>query len=117
MGSEMGIRASPRAASGGPRKPRPSDEVVFASLTDVSGASFDTAPMTYKPARFEEAWLNEALGPFIHAALLTDVLRLVKGGKEANVYLCAAHPNLGICPLYTSPSPRDRTRSRMPSSA
>ena len=26
-------------------------------------------------------------------------------------------PLLGICLLYTSPSPRDRTRSRMPSSA
>ena len=25
--------------------------------------------------------------------------------------------NLGFCLLYTSPSPRDRTRSRMPSSA
>ena len=25
--------------------------------------------------------------------------------------------NLNICLLYTSPSPRDRTRSRMPSSA
>ena len=25
--------------------------------------------------------------------------------------------NSGICLLYTSPSPRDRTRSRMPSSA
>ena len=24
---------------------------------------------------------------------------------------------LGVCLLYTSPSPRDRTRSRMPSSA
>ena len=28
-----------------------------------------------------------------------------------------AHRNLGTCLLYTSPSPRDRTRSRMPSSA
>ena len=26
-------------------------------------------------------------------------------------------PTLGTCLLYTSPSPRDRTRSRMPSSA
>ena len=25
--------------------------------------------------------------------------------------------DIGICLLYTSPSPRDRTRSRMPSSA
>ena len=27
------------------------------------------------------------------------------------------HANLTICPLYTSPSPRDATLSRMPSSA
>ena len=27
------------------------------------------------------------------------------------------HSQLYICLLYTSPSPRDRTRSRMPSSA
>lgn len=84
------------ASPGGRRKPRPSDEVVFAGLTDVNGAAYEQPLMTYKPARFEEEWLNEALGPFIHAALLTDVLRLVKGGKEANVYLCAAHPNLGV---------------------
>ena len=29
----------------------------------------------------------------------------------------AAHQQAQICLLYTSPSPRDRTRSRMPSSA
>ena len=33
-------------------------------------------------------------------------------GKEAAVF-CPS----GTCLLYTSPSPRDRTRSRMPSSA
>ena len=27
------------------------------------------------------------------------------------------HERLSVCLLYTSPSPRDRTRSRMPSSA
>ena len=30
---------------------------------------------------------------------------------------CTKHEQLNICLLYTSPSPRDRTRSRMPSSA
>ena len=30
---------------------------------------------------------------------------------------CDILMELGICLLYTSPSPRDRTRSRMPSSA
>ena len=32
-------------------------------------------------------------------------------------YLSAAIRNPSACLLYTSPSPRDRTRSRMPSSA
>ena len=31
--------------------------------------------------------------------------------------VAAAVPNIGICLLYTSPSPRDATLSRMPSSA
>ena len=30
---------------------------------------------------------------------------------------CTSRPQANICLLYTSPSPRDRTRSRMPSSA
>ena len=30
---------------------------------------------------------------------------------------CQFIESLGVCLLYTSPSPRDRTRSRMPSSA
>ena len=30
---------------------------------------------------------------------------------------CDCETNVYICLLYTSPSPRDRTRSRMPSSA
>ena len=36
-------------------------------------------------------------------------------GENANDI--AIHPSNGLCLLYTSPSPRDRTRSRMPSSA
>ena len=35
----------------------------------------------------------------------------------SNVDLGATTPDPGTCLLYTSPSPRDRTRSRMPSSA
>ena len=34
-----------------------------------------------------------------------------------SVKLIESSENLGCCLLYTSPSPRDRTRSRMPSSA
>jgi RIO kinase 1 len=44
----------------------------------------------------ETAYLFEQLGLFHHAKLITTVLRRVKGGKEANVYCCAAHPATGL---------------------
>ena len=37
--------------------------------------------------------------------------------KRLTVFLDPQSDPMGICLLYTSPSPRDRTRSRMPSSA
>ena len=40
----------------------------------------------------------------------------VKGGKKAYVVFVPM-PQLKACLLYTSPSPRDRQKSRMPSSA
>ena len=37
---------------------------------------------------------------------------------DAELYTLRSRPGIGTdCLLYTSPSPRDRTRSRMPSSA
>ena len=45
------------------------------------------------------------------------------GGTDRNGLDCSGFTQLtfrqrfGVCLLYTSPSPRDRTRSRMPSSA
>ena len=37
--------------------------------------------------------------------------------NKNDVYLFDDNPNLKICLLYTSPSPRDKRQSRMPSSA
>ena len=47
-----------------------------------------------------------------------DVAGLI-AGKKARVPLIVStiHAYINSCLLYTSPSPRDRTRSRMPSSA
>ena len=44
---------------------------------------------------------------------------IIKELKEAEVIVVEGtlYPLLTSCLLYTSPSPRDRTRSRMPSSA
>jgi RIO kinase 1 len=41
-------------------------------------------------------WLVDALQGFYADKLIDDVLRSVKGGKEANVYQCRAHPSTGV---------------------
>ena len=43
---------------------------------------------TYKPTRFEEWWLLASLGDLYEHQWIADVLRRVKGGKEASVYQC-----------------------------
>ncbi|NJC96459.1 MAG: hypothetical protein FIB03_09000, partial [Anaerolineae bacterium] len=43
---------------------------------------------TYKAARFEEAWLLGSLVEIAEHQWISDVLRKVKAGKEASVYLC-----------------------------
>ena len=50
---------------------------------------------TYRPGRFETGWLLESLQDFFDQALIVDILSSVKGGKEANVYRCQAHPATG----------------------
>lgn len=60
----------------------------------------DNTPQSFKPtftsSRHELAWFIPFLGPFYADYLITDVLRLIKSGKEANVYLCHAHPSTGL---------------------
>ncbi len=51
---------------------------------------------TFTSSRQEQAWFIPYLGPFYEELLISDVLRLVKSGKEANVYLCRAHPSTGL---------------------
>lgn len=51
---------------------------------------------TYKAARFEEAWLLDSLVHFAEHQWISDVLRKVKGGKEASVYLCRSGAALRV---------------------
>ena len=78
-----GPKHSPRRAAAQP------DEAADAL---GSGDDFET---TYTPARFEKVWLRESLRPFFAQELIGDVLAQIKGGKEANVYRCQAHPATG----------------------
>lgn len=43
----------------------------------------------------DESLLLAALEPFFQKELITDVLHVVKSGKEATVYCCQAHPSTG----------------------
>ena len=72
-------------------KPRARD-LPHRSVSEVAEATglengFAT---TYKPSRHEAGWLLDSLLSFYEQNLIQDVLYLVKGGKEANVYCCLA---------------------------
>lgn len=50
---------------------------------------------TFTSSFFERDWILNYLGVFYDNHQITDVLKQVKGGKEATVYCCAAHPATG----------------------
>lgn len=50
---------------------------------------------SYQASRFESGWLEDSLGGFYQEQWITDVLRLIKGGKEASVYQCLADKSTG----------------------
>ena len=54
--------------------------------------------------------INTGFGP------LCSTMISVKDTSKLQYNILKSH-SVGVCLLYTSPSPRDRTRSRMPSSA
>lgn len=75
--------------------PKKSQRQIVAELADAEGyeGGFNT---TYRPSRHEAEWLLESLRSFYDRELIADVLALVKGGKEANVYCCEADPAIGV---------------------
>ena len=62
---------------------------------------------TYKAARFEEVWLLNSLVNIAEYQWISDVLRKVKGGKEASVYLCRSGPAIDV-PLVAAKVYRPR---------
>ncbi len=83
-------RSHKRSATSDARKryPRPESEAL-PNLADDSDRElkFD---FTYEASRHERVWIEESLGGFYEQHWIDDVLRQIKGGKEASVYLCRA---------------------------
>ena len=73
-------------------------------MANVSKA--DLTEAVAKAAAISKTAAGEAVN-----AVFDEVVAQVAKGKRVTVV------GFGTCLLYTSPSPRDRTRSRMPSSA
>jgi len=87
-------RAWPKLRTGA--RPKQSWDEILGRLTDdLADIDLGFQP-TYKPSRYEAGWLLESLHSFYSEGLITDVLSQVKGGKEASVYCCEAHPATGL---------------------
>jgi RIO kinase 1 len=80
-------------------QPRPDPAEVRAQLTDFNDNLNDFVPSyaaALDPLHHERQWLIDSLGSFYQDGLISDVTRIVKGGKEANVYACLANPDTGF---------------------
>jgi RIO kinase 1 len=73
------------------RKESDKSRLVEAEITDQFDNLREYA-FTYEASRHEKWWLLDSLGPFYDEQWFDDVMRIVKGGKEASVYLCTANP-------------------------
>jgi RIO kinase 1 len=82
-------------------RPKAPDEAakVRAALTDFNDNLDNWIPSyaaALDPLHHERQWIIDSVGPFYQENIITDVVRLVKGGKEANVYACIANPASGF---------------------
>jgi RIO kinase 1 len=85
------------------RRHRPQPKLNNASarteLTNLNDHESDFVP-TYAaqldPLHYERQWVIDATAPFFQEGMISDVIRLVKGGKEANVYCCIAEEDTGV---------------------
>ncbi|MGB7341808.1 MAG: RIO1 family regulatory kinase/ATPase [Phototrophicaceae bacterium] len=74
-------------------QPKKTEAQIINELADDTGIA-GGFEMTYSPGdndHHQNQWLQESLISFFYQDLLSDVLSMVKGGKEASVYLCRAH--------------------------
>jgi RIO kinase 1 len=76
--------------------PKKSERQVVNDLADQMIGLEGGFETTYRPSKHEAGWLLQSLKEFYDQHLISDVLALVKGGKEASVYRCAATPSTGL---------------------
>ena len=66
-------------------KPKGIPQEVRQQLAEQTDSK-DDFNFSYHASRHERQWIVDSLGDFYEGQWLDDVLRLIKGGKEAHVY-------------------------------
>jgi len=92
------------AAAGRHRQPRRHEmqkkaSASVAQFVHTQDDTIQSLKFTYHASLHEQSWLLASLGGFYEQHWITDILRLVKGGKEASVYLCASGQSVGTASL------------------
>jgi RIO kinase 1 len=68
---------------------RPISRKIAVESTDGQGSTDDASyPFTYHASRHEKQWLMASIKQFHQEDWIEDILKMVRGGKEASVYLC-----------------------------
>jgi len=90
-GRQRGKRKQAEKNQTNPKKTPSKDPRVAEMISEAE--ELQEYRFSYNASRYERGWLLESLRPFRQDQWISDVLNLVKGGKEASVYLCAADPS------------------------
>ena len=69
---------------------------ILAHADEPEAVTASAFTPTFSSSRYERIWILNYLGPFYDKGEIADVLRKVKGGKEANVYCCSGGPNAAL---------------------
>jgi len=77
-----------RLAAPQPKTKRSQAEIISELADEAAGEmGFE---FSYNASRHERQWIIDSLSGFYQSLWFDDILRLLKGGKEASVYQCAA---------------------------
>jgi RIO kinase 1 len=87
------------------RKPKQSKKTSFESNADVQrwlkdqGLTIEAKPRfnpSFLASQRDAPWILSSLTPLYDQDLITDIIHIVKSGKEATVFCCRAHPSTGM---------------------
>ena len=72
------------------------------TITDSTNYQF-----SYQASRYEREWLMDSIADLYQQDWIDDIIRLIRGGKEASVYLCRAPESMDV-PLLAAKVYRPR---------